>query len=71
MRNILIDYPTTLTFKTSKSFETNDERTSHLRKWLKRNKIDSPCHDYSDYVVEGVDLLIIDCLPVEYWIVGS
>jgi len=70
MKTIFIDYPTNFSFKTKKTFTTNEERTQHLQQVLRKNKVDSPCHDYTDYVVEDVDTNMYygNC---EYWIIGS
>jgi hypothetical protein len=68
MREIFIDYPTNFSFKTRKTFTNNDERTNYLHQVLRRNKVDSPCHGYDEYVVEEIE-------PIgdtrEYWVIGS
>jgi hypothetical protein len=69
MKTIFIDYPTNFSFKTKKTFTTNEERTQHLQQVLRRKKVESPCHDYTDYVVETADKL--GCYDSEYWCVGS
>lgn len=70
MRNkiIVIDYPVEMTFITRKDFKTNTDRTKHLRSILRKNRIESPNHDYNDYVVEFHQQMEDDS---EYWIVGS
>lgn len=68
---VYIDYPITKTLNVRKHFTTNEERTTYLRNWLRRNKIDSPCHDYSDYVVEEVEDIEEYGNDFQYWIVGS
>jgi hypothetical protein len=70
MKTIYIDYPTDFSFKTKKTFTNNEERTKYLHQVLRRKKVESPCHDYSDYVVEDVEggrFYGND----EYWCVGS
>ena len=66
---ITIDYPIEATFEVRKNLSTDKEKTEYLRKWLKKNKIDSPNHDYSDYHVEKVISFVNT--KSEYWIVGS
>jgi hypothetical protein len=70
MRNkiIIIDYPTEMTFITRKDFKDNTDRTNHLRSVLRKKQIESPNHDYNDYVVEFHQVLEGSS---EYWIVGS
>lgn len=68
---ITIDYPVEATFEVRKNLQTDKEKTEYLRKWLKKNKINSPCHDYSDYHVEKVISYSKFKLNSEYWIVGS
>jgi hypothetical protein len=70
MKTIYIDYPTDYSFKTKKTFVSNEERTKYLHQVLRRNKVESPCHDYSDYVVEGVEP-IGKANEREYWLIGS
>lgn len=65
---VYIDYPANRTLTVRKQFTTNRERTLYLRKWLKKNNVESPCHDYSDYVVEFVETYDDNN---QYWIVGS
>jgi hypothetical protein len=69
MKTIHIDYPINYSFKTKKTFNSNEERTKYLHQVLRRNKIESPCHDYTDYLVENVDKL--GCYDTEYWCIGS
>jgi hypothetical protein len=70
MKTIFIDYPTMFHFTTDKTFETFEERDEYLHQVLKENNVDSPNHDYDDYVVEAVE-------PIgkkgerEYWCIGS
>ena len=68
MKTIFIDYPTDFSFKTKKTFTTNEERTQHLQQVLRRKKVESPSHDYNDYVVEVIE-------PIgntrEFWLIGS
>jgi len=68
MKTIFIDYPTNFSFKTKKTFTTNEERTQHLQQVLRRNKVESPCHGYNEYVVEDITWVFAQS---EYWIVGS
>ena len=68
MKTIFIDYPTNFSFKTKKTFTTNEERTQHLQQVLRRRKVESPCHDYSDYVVEDITWVFNQS---EFWCVGS
>jgi hypothetical protein len=70
MRNkiIIIDYPIEMTFITRKDFKDNTDRTNHLRNVLRKKQIESPNHDYNDYVVEFHQELEGSS---EYWIVGS
>jgi hypothetical protein len=68
MKTIYIDYPTDLSFKTKKTFTNNEERTKYLHQVLRKRKVESPSHDYTDYVVE--DITEYSCLQ-ELWVVGS
>ena len=69
-KTIFIDYPTMFHFNTDKDFSNNQERTEYLHEVLKNNKVNSPCHAYTDYVVEAIE-------PIgkkgerEYWAIGS
>jgi hypothetical protein len=71
---VTIDYPGNATFfirtkvKPFKPWPKEDPRTRLLRRWLKRNNFPSPCHAYSDYVVECVER---SENGDEHWIVGS
>ena len=69
MKTIFIDYPIKFSFKTKKTFVSNEERTNHLHKVLKRHKIESPCHEYTDYVIEDICRFYNN--DNEYWLVGS
>ncbi len=71
MKTIFIDYPIDFSFKTKKTFTTNEERTNHLHKVLKRHKVESPCHEYTDYVVEDWEGGRFYNGDDEYWVVGS
>jgi len=72
MKSIYIDYPQEMVFRTRKQFETNEERTIYLQQILRRNKVDSPSHAYSDYVVEHADISPRKELDDwEVWVVGS
>ena len=66
---IFIDYPVVMCFKTQFEFENDEERTKYLHKVLKKNKVDSPLHDYTDYVVELSEK--INWNIDEVWTVGS
>jgi hypothetical protein len=55
-------------FRTRKTFTNNDERTKYLHYVLRKNKVDSPCHGYNEYVVEGITWVFDKS---EYWIIGS
>jgi len=66
---IFIDYPVVMSFKTQFEFENDEERTKYLHKVLKKNKVDSPCHDYTDYVVEVSKK--INWNTDEVWVIGS
>jgi hypothetical protein len=68
MTTIFIDYPTEFSWKTKKTFSNNAERTEYVRQVLKRKKVESPCHDYDDYVVEFTKSIKP---KYEYWILGS
>jgi hypothetical protein len=68
MKTIFIDYPTDFSFKTKKTFTTNEERTQHLQQVLCRKKVESPSHDYSDYVVEDITWVFAES---EFWVIGS
>jgi len=72
MKTIIIEhYPTTMTFKVRKElpeFTFNcPVRNEILHRQLKKQKVDSPCHSYSDYGV--------DCIESfdggEVWEIGS
>jgi hypothetical protein len=70
-RILIVDYPTTMTFEVRKELpEFNDYcevRQKILLYQLRKQKIESPCHSYTDYVVE-------DIFPLndgEVWIIGS
>jgi hypothetical protein len=64
---IYISYPVNMCFKTRFEFENDEERTKYLHKVLKKNKVYSPLHDYTDYVVEAVEVSTY----WEEWVVGS
>jgi hypothetical protein len=66
---IFIDYPVVMCFKTQFEFENDEERTKYLHKILKKNKVDSPLHDYTDYIVEATKK--INWNADEVWIIGS
>lgn len=68
MKTIIIDYPTDFVFRTRIDFVSDEQRTKHLRKILRKNNVSSPLHEYNDYVVEIVEDL--DSYT-EFWIVGS
>lgn len=68
MTTVIIDYPTDFVFRTRKTFINDEERTQHLRRVLRRNNIDSPSHEYEDYVVEDVTELPDN---YEFWVIGS
>ena len=68
MKKIIIDYPVLTEFKTYKKFKDDDERTEWLVSTLSKKKIHSPCHDYTDYVVELVEKIDNQ---TEYWVIGS
>lgn len=68
MKTIIVDYPQQFSFKTKKTFTTNEERTKHLQQVLRRKNIESPSHDYNDYVVEET-IRVFD--KTDFWIVGS
>jgi hypothetical protein len=68
MKTIFIDYPTNFSFRTRKTFTNNDERTKYLHYVLRKNKVDSPCHGYNEYAVEGITWVFDKS---EYWIIGS
>jgi hypothetical protein len=64
---IYIDYPVNMCFKTRFEFDNDEERTKYLHKVLKKNKVDSPLHDYTDYVVERTEINRY----WEEWTIGS
>jgi hypothetical protein len=68
MREIFIDYPTNFSFKTRKTFTSNEERTKYLHQVLRKNKVESPCHGYNEYVVEDITWVFAES---EFWIIGS
>jgi len=68
MKTIIIDYPTNFTFRTKKTFSNDEERTLYLHKVLKRDRVESPCHLYTDYSVEFVETL---SNGTEFWGIGS
>ena len=68
MTTIFIDYPTEFVFRTKKTFTNDDERTDYLHTVLRRNKVKSPSHNYTDYVVEDV---FMHGANVQEWIIGS
>jgi hypothetical protein len=72
MKRIVIEhYPATFIFDVRKElpeFEYGCKvRQEILLRQLKRQNIDSPCHAYSDYVIEHVEKHYTG----EYWILGS
>lgn len=67
----VLDYPQTFSFKVKKELPTFEygceERRRILIRQMKRQDIFSPCHLYTDYVVEEV----ISNGTQEYWRLGS
>jgi hypothetical protein len=70
MKIIFIDYPTNFSFSTNRTFNNNDERTEYLHQVLSLHQVNSPSHDYSDYVVEYVEP-IGKVNEREFWLIGS
>ena len=82
MKTIIIqDYPTDMCFKVRKElpeFTFNcPVRNKILHYQLKKQKVDSPCHAYSDYGVEFIEQNnvyneVTDKFEdIEYWEIGS
>jgi len=73
----ILDYPQTFSFTTitkltpfnndDPDVESCEVRRKLLLKNLKKYKIDSPCHDYTDYVVE----IVYPTDDGEIWFLGS
>lgn len=68
MKTIIIDYPTDFVFRTKIDFVSDEQRTEHLRKILRKNNVPSPMHEYNDYVVEIVEDFDSD---TQFWGIGS
>ena len=68
MKTIFIDYPTNFSFSTNRTFNNDDERTEYLHQVLSLHQVDSPCHGYDEYAVEGIELI---GNTREYWLIGS
>ena len=74
---VIQDYPSTFAFSTNETLtDFNEEtgcslRTRILHDELKRQNINSPHHDYTDYVVEIVETAILGDIETELWILGS
>lgn len=70
-------YPATFAFTTNETLtEFNEETECSLRnrilhEQLELQKIDSPYHDYTDYVVEIVDTAMLGDTEIELWTLGS
>ena len=82
MKTIFIDdYPTNMCFDVRKELPefTGDcpVRNKILHYQLKKQNVDSPCHAYSDYVVECVEQMnayneLADKYEdIEVWVIGS
>ncbi len=72
MKTIIInDYPATFTFKVRKELPefTFDcpVRNAILHYQLRKQQIDSPCHGYSEYGVDAIEVFE----GGEEWIIGS
>ena len=72
MKTIIINhYPATFTFKVRKElpeFEDYCEiREEILHRQLRKQKIYSPCHSYSEYIVEAIETFD----GGEEWIIGA
>ncbi len=67
----IYDYPTTFSFHVRKDLPDFQEhceiRQEILLRQLRKQKVDSPCHSYNEYVVEMVEPF----LHGEIWIIGS
>ncbi len=74
---VVMHYPQTFTFTTNETLtEFNEETECSLRNRilhdeLKRQKIESPYHAYTDYVVEIVETAVIGDTEIELWTLGS
>jgi len=70
-RVIVVGYPDTFSFETEMEFPKFkygcETRTSLLYLELEKNKISSPCHEYTDYIVESIEIKN----DIEYWQLGS
>ena len=71
MKIEVVDYPCNFEFRTKAKFtefyERCDKRTSMLHKKMKQLNIDSPYHEYTDYVVE----IVYKTPGGEVWRLGS
>jgi hypothetical protein len=68
---LILDYPFNMTFQVRKELPEFDDycevRQKILLYQLRKQKIYSPCHLYTDYVVEAV----VPMKDSEIWIIGS
>jgi len=68
---LILDYPTNMTFQVRKDLPEFDEycdvRQKILLYQLRKQKIESPMHHYTDYVIEAV----VPMKDSEIWIIGS
>lgn len=72
MKTIIINhYPATFTFKVRKELPVFEDycevREEILLRQLRKQKIYSPCHSYTEYVIEMVETFD----GGEEWIIGS
>jgi hypothetical protein len=70
-RVIVVGYPDTFSFETEMEFPKFkygcETRTSLLHLELEKNKISLPCHYYTDYIVEQIEVIS----EIELWHLGS
>lgn len=73
MKITIKDYPCTFSFEIDRGLPKfkldQDEclRTEIVREEMRKQKIDSPCHSYDDYIVE----MVKETKDGEIWYLGS
>ncbi len=74
---VVIHYPETFTFFTNETLtDFNDETGCSLRDRIlhdemKRQNIDSPYHNHTDFAVEEVEIITFGGIETELWGLGS
>lgn len=74
---VVMHYPATFSFFTNETITDFNEETGCslrdriLHEELKRQKIDSPYHHYSEYTVEEVETTTFGGIETELWGLGS